>query len=96
MPISDIDAGRILQKLDTMHMDLTAVKEKTEELGKFQARTDERLAGGARHFEALDARIKAQEARACPKTPKPVTTYWLICSGFGFIGLLMSLFKFYR
>ena len=96
MPINDIEFGGMMQKLESIHTDVAFTKGRVEELRNFQVLAEERLKNGVRHFDKLDARVQAQEARECPRTPRPVTTYWLICGGFMVIGALMSIFKFIK
>ena len=97
MPISDIDAGRIFEKLETMHSDLSDMKKDIVDFGKFQVKTEERLVNGVHRFASMDERIKKQEERQCPEIPataKPKTIYLAITIGFAFIGALITIFNF--
>jgi hypothetical protein len=87
MPISDIDAGRLLEKMDAVHSDIGKIWTQVDSLGKFEAVTEERLKRGAESFAKMDTRIEKVEARRCPK-PGYVWIIGAIGIGFTIIGFL--------
>lgn len=97
MPIDDVDAGRLLQKMDSVHSDVARIWEKVEKFDRFQVLTEERMATGVVHFNEIDTsvecverKVESLEGRECPSFPSPKLTYTLISVGFIILGMILS------